>query len=189
MTDFTLSTAFKTDPKRLAFASARYLFVAKMLADMHSVVEVGAGDGVLSEIVQKSVTILQKTDLVPAGPSVCKHDFMAGRLLERHDAIYGLDVLEHVQPALEDIFLGNIARSLKLHGVCIIGMPSWESQPYASPISKAEHVNCKTEDELRKTMQRHFHCVYIFGMHDTTLTTAFGPMCQYRLALCNSPKL
>ncbi len=77
----------------------------------------------------------------------------------------------------------NICASLKPRGTCIIGMPSLESQVYASPHSKAGHVNCKTEPELRALMLRHFQNVYLFGMNDGVLHVGFGPMCHYRLAI------
>jgi len=62
-------------------------------------------------------------------------------------------------------------------------MPSLESQEHASPPSKAGHINCKTEPQLREFMIRHFHNVFLFGMNDETLHTGFGPMAHYRLAL------
>jgi hypothetical protein len=48
------------------------------------------------------------------------------------------------------------------HAKVIIGTPSLESQPHASELSKRHHVNCKTEDGLRETMERHFHSVYMY---------------------------
>ena len=54
----------------------------------------------------------------------------------KQDAIFLLDVLEHIEPSDEDQFLKNISASLSKHGVCILGMPSLESQTYASASSK-----------------------------------------------------
>jgi hypothetical protein len=102
---------------------------------------------------------------------------------EPFDAAYMLDVLEHIKPADEDKALINITRSLHPHGTLIVGTPSAESQVYASPLSKQHHVNCKTEDELRFTLKRHFESVFMFGMNDETLHTGFGPMTHYRLAI------
>ena len=70
------------------------------------------------------------------------------------DAVYALDVLEHIPPEREDWALVNMREHLKLFGKCIIGMPSRESQPYASLLSRQHHVNCKTEDELRAVLTR-----------------------------------
>lgn len=185
--DFTLGPALARDPRRLAFASARYLFCAKMLAGMGLVAEIGAGDGILSAIVAQAVQSLILTDLEPS-EGVQQHDILEAPLRLRVGGIYALDVLEHIAYGQQDRAIRHIVASLVPHGTCIIGMPSLESQRYAVGQSLTEHVGCLTEDDLRDLMRRHFHCVYMFGMHDTTLTTAFGPMCQYRLALCNTPK-
>ena len=58
-------------------------------------------------------------------------------------------------------------------------MPSLESQAHASPQSKAGHVNCKTGEALKRTLERHFHTVFIFSMNDEVVHTGFYPMCHY----------
>jgi len=40
--------------------------------------------------------------------------------------------------------LSNLRASLDSGGVLIIGSPSLESQPHASPLKQAGHINCKT---------------------------------------------
>lgn len=187
MTDFSLATAYARDPKRLAFAAARYKHTACMLHGMAMVAEIGAGDGFLSAIVAQAVQALVLTDLTPC-EGVQQHDILESPLTMKFGAVYALDVLEHIAPAQQDRALRHIVASLVPHGTCIIGMPSWESQIHASPESRKEHVGCLTEDQLRGMMQRHFRCVYLFGMNDETLHTGFGPMCHYRIALCNSSK-
>ena len=67
---------------------------------------------------------------------------------EPFDAIYSLDVLEHIHPEKEDLFISNCVKSLKKDGVLIFGMPSFESQLYASPESKEGHVNCKSGNDF-----------------------------------------
>jgi hypothetical protein len=104
------------------------------------------------------------------------------------DAAYALDVLEHIPPNKERKFLRNISVSLKPdNGIFIVGTPSLESQKYASALSQAHHVNCKTEDGLRETLLKHFTTVFIFAMQDCTLHCGFGAMAHYRLALCVGP--
>lgn len=187
MTDFTLANTMRQDPMHIGFQFARYKFVAKMLAGFENVAEVGAGDGILSVVVARAVGALHVTDIFRA-PGVHRHNMVDGPFADYFDAVYALDVLEHIDPKHEDAFLRNICTSLTAHGTCIIGMPSAESQPFASEGSKAEHVNCKTEPELRETMRRYFRAVYLFGMNDEVLHTGFGPMCHYRFALCNSKR-
>jgi predicted SAM-dependent methyltransferase len=100
------------------------------------------------------------------------------------DAAYALDVLEHIEAADEDRFLANIVRSLVAPGVLIIGMPSLESQPYASEASKAGHVNCKSAPDLRALMHRYFHDVFMFSMNDEVIHTGYHKLAHYLLALC-----
>ena len=181
------SASFGTDPKHLGFVLARYKFVAKMLAGKNHVLEVGCGDTTGARVVRPAVGQLIGVDVKqcedPCIPIIV-HDFLEDPLDDQFDAAYALDVLEHIQPAREIIFLSNLVASIKPGAPVIIGTPSKESQAYASDISRRYHVNCKTEDQLRKTLSEHFANVFLFGMNDETLHTGFGPMCQYRLAVC-----
>jgi hypothetical protein len=63
--------------------------------------------------------------------------------------------------------------SLEPHGIAIVAMPSLESQAYASPISRAGHVNCKTMPELRSFLELHFHNVFVFSMNDEVVHTGY----------------
>jgi 2-polyprenyl-3-methyl-5-hydroxy-6-metoxy-1,4-benzoquinol methylase len=191
------SVAWEEDPKRLAFTFARYKFVSKMLNGMAAVLEVGCGDSMGSWIVAQHVGRLTAIDKdlellasAQAMPNVMLdvHDILDKPYPGPFDGAYALDVVEHIDAQHEDAFMRNICASLTEHGTCIIGMPSLESQMYASGRSKRGHVNCKTEEGLRSLMLRHFNAAYIFGMNDETLHTGFGPMCHYRLAIGNSKK-
>lgn len=179
-----LEMLWRDDPRMLGIRMARYKFVAKMLPACTSVLEIGAGDGLLSRIIATEVGQLTRCDLDPQGEGVIEADATVSLPGRWYDGVFALDVLEHVSSDREDAFLRNIVSVLSTHGTCIIGMPSAESQPYASVVSKAGHVNCKTEAQLRDLLKKYFHNVYLFGMNDETLHTGFGPMCQYRLALC-----
>jgi hypothetical protein len=99
-----------------------------------------------------------------------------------------VDVLEHILPEAEGVFIGNIAKSLTPEGVCLIGSPSLESQVYASPPSVEGHVNCKTAPDLKKLMQRYFHNVFIFSMNDEVVHTGYHKMAHYLFALCAARK-
>ncbi|EKR74217.1 methyltransferase domain protein [Leptospira noguchii str. 2006001870] len=167
----------------------------------NNVVEVGCGDGFCSRIVKQEVQRLTITDFDPLfierfadiqsgkWPIVAKvHDILQGSIEEDFDALYSLDVMEHIIPELEDVYLTNIKRCLIPHGVAIIGMPSLESQQYASPGSKAGHVNCKTGKNFKKSLEKHFTHVFLFSMNDEVVHTGFYPMAHYLLGLCISPK-
>lgn len=183
-----LGFLWETDPRMIGIRLARYKFVAKMLAGARRVLEVGAGDGALSRIVEYVVGTLNRCDLEPQGSGIEQLDLTREAPAGKYDAIYALDVLEHVAAAEQDAFLGNLRSALSPFGTCIIGMPSLESQQYASDISRRGHVNCKTEAALRELMLKHFRNVYLFGMNDETLHTGFGPMCHYRLALATGAR-
>ncbi len=197
-----INQAWRDDPKRLAFTFARYKFVAKMLAGKKSVLEIGCADAFCTRIVQQAVGQVTVTDFDPvfiadvkarmdpkwplAGAFV--HDMLAGAVPGKYDAVYALDVLEHIESRREHEFLRNMAAALTEHGVAIIGMPSLESQSHASPQSKAGHVNCKSGEELKRTLQSHFHNIFMFSMNDEVIHTGFFPMAQYLLAVACEQK-
>jgi 2-polyprenyl-3-methyl-5-hydroxy-6-metoxy-1,4-benzoquinol methylase len=190
------------DPRRLLFSMARYKFVAKMFAGRKSVLEVGCGDAFCAPIVRQTVERLTVADFDESYIADAKArmtdrwafdaiviDLMKDKLPGLYDGIYSLDVLEHIPQQEEDEVIRRIIDALEPHGAVIIGMPSLESQEYASPPSKAGHINCKTEASFRTLMQRHFDNVFIFGMNDEVVHTGYGPMAHYRLALACNPKL
>lgn len=189
------------DPKRLTFLLSRYKFAAKMLAGSGRVLEVGCGDGFATRIVAQEVDSLTAVDFDPVFVEDCRarmdkespfeccvNDLCEAPMPERYDAAYTLDVLEHIDPKNEDDFIGNIHASLTAKGVLIVGTPTLESQEYASPPSKAGHVNCKTEPQLRALLARYFNNVFIFSMNDEVVHTGFYPMAHYLLALCCFPR-
>jgi len=196
------SSRWETDPKTLLFSLARYKFVAKMLRGKSRVLEIGCGDGFQSRIVRQEVQSLTISDFDPAfiedfrarnqgtewETHTLVHDFVVGELNETFDSAYALDVLEHIEPAVEHQFLANVCGSLNRNGVLIIGMPSLESQRYASEQSKIGHINCKTGLDLRATMEQHFENVFCFSMNDEVVHTGFAPMAHYLFALCVSPR-
>jgi 2-polyprenyl-3-methyl-5-hydroxy-6-metoxy-1,4-benzoquinol methylase len=184
------------DPKRLVFTLARYKFVAKMLAGRRNVVEIGCADAFGTRIVQQAVGKITAIDFDPVFIEDVKermnprwsfealvHDILSGPLSGNFDAAYALDVLEHIDVNREDDFLRNVVKSLNLTGIAIVGMPSLESQAYASSYSKAGHVNCKSGDALRRTLERHFHTVFVFSMNDEVVHTGFYPMANYLLGV------
>lgn len=190
------------DPKRLAFTLSRYKFVSKMLVGLDHVLEVGCGDGFGSRIVAQSVGRLTAVDFDPelleSAVSIASgrypiefrsHDMLKGPVEGSFSGLYSMDVLEHIEPGAQELqFLGNLVKPLRPHAVCIIGMPSLESQAYASALSKMGHVNCKAQGELKTTMERYFHNVFMFSMNDEVVHTGYAQMSHYNLALCSSPR-
>jgi 2-polyprenyl-3-methyl-5-hydroxy-6-metoxy-1,4-benzoquinol methylase len=192
---------WQDDPRRLVFTLSRYKFVAKLLAGKKRALEVGCGDAFASRIVKQEVQSLTVLDFDPifvadiqdrADPQwpikSALHDMLSGPYPGTFDAIYSLDVLEHIEQANEVQFVENIIRSLSAHGVLIVGMPSFESQAYASVQSKLGHVNCKTGIGLQALFERYFHNVFLFSMNDEVVHTGFTPMAHYVIAVCTTPR-
>jgi 2-polyprenyl-3-methyl-5-hydroxy-6-metoxy-1,4-benzoquinol methylase len=184
--------AWNDDPKHLLFTLSRYKFVSKMLAGRDHVLEVGCADAWATRIVVQAVKKLTATDFDPVfvddvrqrmDPKwkfhIEQHDLLAGPFPGTYDAAYALDVIEHIQPKDEVVFTGNIAKSLHAHGTLILGCPSLQSQTYASPQSKAGHVNCKTGDSMRALLSQFFHNVFVFSMNDEVVHTGYAPMAHY----------
>jgi 2-polyprenyl-3-methyl-5-hydroxy-6-metoxy-1,4-benzoquinol methylase len=185
------------DPKRLLFTLARYKFVAKMLSGTNSVLEIGCGDGFCSRVVKQEVKALTVSDYDPlfisrfsdhASPNwpitAMVHDILSGPTRQQFDAVYSLDVMEHIESEKEHIYLANIGQSIRQDGVAIIGMPSIESQKFASPGSKAGHVNCLSGNQLKESLSRHFSNVFLFSMNDEMVHTGFAQMAHYLIGLC-----
>jgi 2-polyprenyl-3-methyl-5-hydroxy-6-metoxy-1,4-benzoquinol methylase len=195
------SWAYYDDPKRLAFTLARYKFVAKMLSGCRHVLEAGCGDAFASRIVLQEVGALTAVDfdrrfVADAKARMCRkwrftclqHDLLEGAVAGSFDGVYCLDVLEHIPAKDEQRFLVHMIEPLVAHGVAIVGMPSLQSQAYASAQSRSGHVNCKDQGELRKLMRAFFHNVFMFSMNDEVVHTGFAAMSHYNLALCCGKK-
>jgi 2-polyprenyl-3-methyl-5-hydroxy-6-metoxy-1,4-benzoquinol methylase len=177
-----------------SFVLARYKHVAKLLVGKERVLEIGCADGFGSHIVAQHVGRLTAIDSDPLSIAEAQRGAVAGRdidfvaaefmlypVIQPLDAVYALDVLEHVPPDDEYVFLSKLADAAP---VAVIGTPSLESQAHASELSRAGHVNCKTGPALRKLLARHWRHVFLFSMNDETLHTGFEAMAHYRLALC-----
>ena len=195
------SQAWYDDPKRLTFTLSRYKFVAKMLSGAENVLEVGCADAFATRIVAQEVQALTAIDFDEIfindlrargmGRNPFKsavHNMLEGPYDGAFDGMYAVDVLEHILPQDEDIFLNNMVSSLTDYGVLIIGMPSIESQDYASPLSKEGHVNCKSMPDLKAKMSEYFHNVFCFSMNDEVLHTGYHKMSHYLFTVCCSKR-
>ena len=191
------SMAYESDPVRLVFTLSRYKFVGKMFEGFSNVLEVGAGDGFKSPIVKQfckkltisDIELQNKMDFDKISFTKTKfiiHDFVKKKLNQKFDGIYSLDVLEHIEKNKEKKFIKNICSSLTKNGTLIIGMPSLESQTYASKWSKEGHINCKTKKELKSFLSLYFSNVFMFSMNDEVVHTGYDSMSHYIFAIaCN----
>jgi SAM-dependent methyltransferase len=192
---------WRWNPRRLGFMLARYKFVAQMLKDKGYVAEIGCGDGFGSVVVKEAVRNLWLFDF---DRTWCNHakrlhdkvfhvDITVDPLIVQpatggFDAVYMLDVIEHIHPLEEPKAIGNVIKSLAPGGVFIAGAPALESQAYASDISKAGHVNCRTGERFKRDMEHYFKNVFLFGMNEEVLHVGFPQMCDYLFVLCTEPR-
>lgn len=191
------SGSWHTDPRHLLFSLSRYKFAAKMLSGKERVLEVGCCAGFMASIVLQEVGHVHGVDIDPVFIAeaqqyedasrnfTCQvHDMLQGPLEQKFQAAYCLDVLEHIPLELEHVFLRNVTASLSGAGELVLGMPSLESQQYASAISREGHVNCKSAPELKSLMQQYFRHVFLFSMNDEVVHTGFSPLAHYFFTVC-----
>ena len=167
-----------------------------MLSGKQNVLEIGCGDAFGTRIVQQEVGKFTAIDFDPVFVEDAKdrmvgkwtfdcfmHDMLDGPVPGNFDAVYACDVLEHIDPSQELKFLDHCFETLEVNGCAIIGLPSLESQVYASLQSKIGHVNCKSAPDLKKLMLEYFHNVFIFSMNDEVVHTGYHKMAHYIFAI------
>ena len=195
------SHSLRTDAKHLCFVFSRYKFCAKLLEGKRKVLELGCGDATGLPIVAQAVGLVYATDRDEAIIEENKRrvDFVSNCIFsqfniaekpfpEKLDAVYLLDVVEHLEPELEERVMENITKSLTPSGVCLVGTPNKEASRFASPQSEVGHINLKGYKELRALMQRFFGNVFLFSMNDEVVHTGFYPMAHYLFAMGVGPK-
>ena len=188
------SYVISNDPKRMVFILSRYKFCAKLLQGKTSVLEVGCGDAFGSPIVAQSVERLFCVD--------CESRLIDGnnerlsflKNIEFHtmdminnmpksdttfDAAFSIDVIEHIEPELEEAFITNICKSLKKDGMIIIGTPNIEAERFESEPGASPHINLKNHTSLKQLLDRYFVNSFIFSMNDEVIHTGFYPMAHY----------
>lgn len=101
------------------------------------------------------------------------------------DAVYAIDVIEHIDPSNEDNFMNNIIKCItdREGAVMILGTPNITASAYASERSAVQHCNLKSMKSLRELMEKYFRNVFMFGMNDEVLHTGYDSMCHYIFAM------
>lgn len=180
------------DPKHMAFVLSRYKFCAKMLEGKDLVVEIGCGDGFGIPIMAQAVQRLHCIDWDEKNIKGCKKrlkhlnnvtyecvDLNHSSISLCADAAFSIDVIEHVEPSLEKVFMDNLLHFLKRESVLITGTPNITASPYASPRSAVQHINLKSIKTLKELMQKYYKHLFMFGMNDEVLHTGYSAMCHY----------
>jgi len=190
------SYSLAMDPKHMAFVLARYKFVARMLDGMYKVVEVGCGDGFGIPIVAQAVSHLYCIDWEPALiESINKELITPGWVTNTAvdtcdinvqdvpykgcDAIYTIDVIEHIDPENETIVMERMCGAIHNYGVMIMGTPNKDAGRLSSWVSEVAHINMKSYDTLKELMSKYFYNVFMFGMNDEVVHTGHPGMCHY----------
>ena len=192
------SWMWRSDPKHLTFMLARYKFCSKLLSGKNQVMEVGCGDAFGLPIILQTVKSVHCIDIEPIvideientlekelldRCSFSNIDFTKQSYDQKVDAVYSLDVIEHIPQEKENIFLEHICKSLPDNGICIIGCPNIEASQYANPLSMEGHINLKSAETLKDLMSEYFENVFIFSMNDEVVHTGFYGMAHYLFAL------
>jgi len=180
------------DPKHMAFVLSRYKFCAKMLSGKLKVLEVGCGDGFGIPIVAQSVGELACIDWeirnIEGNKRRLAHlknvTFEVGDIsvkppTEKYDAIFNIDVIEHLEPEYEKRFIENMVLSLIDSGVMIIGTPNETASQYATFRSDHQHINLKNADSLKALLDIYFENSFIFSMNDEVVHLGYYPMAHY----------
>jgi len=192
------SALYARDPKAIAFISSRHKFIGKMIEGKKRVLDIGCGDGfgttIVSQFVKKIIGIDYYQTHINEAKNNFENNFPNIKFLAKNifdidyknyfDAAYSADVLEHIDKKEEADFMRSACKTLKSDGIFIVGMPSIESQKYASAVNKKEHVNCKTGKSLKKFCENFFKSVFLFSMNDEVVHTGFTPMSQYIICIC-----
>ena len=184
------------DPIHLVFALSRYKFVARMLTGKKKVLEIGCGDAFGTPIVAQFVAELTAIDIDPKIIASNKErlgmiknitfqemDFRTKTPLKKFDAAYSIDVIEHIEPELNNLYMQQTVKSLVSDGITLIGTPNKTSEKYASAPSKAYHINLHSHESLKQLTEKYFAQVFMFTMNDEVVQTGFAQMGHYLFAL------
>lgn len=180
------------DPIHMSFVLARYKFVARMLRGKKKVLEIGCGDAPGTPIVAQFVEKVVATDVDDRLLKSNKKRLAAIKNIEflklsicdeipgnDFDAAFSIDVIEHLDRHLNNVFMENTCKSLHVNGICIIGTPNVTANKYASERSRVQHINLFSYGKLRSQLERFFHNVFMFSMNDEVVHTGYGPMAHY----------
>ena len=163
------------DPKRLGFVLSRYKFAgAPILAE--------GGARYLGVDLDEPAIEAARANFGREEVGFQAGDFL-GRDLGSFDSVVSLDVIEHIHREHEGEFLETVRRNVAPDGICVIGTPNVTADTYASPMSKAGHVNLYDAERLTAAVGSAFRVVLSFGMNDETMHTGYAPMAHYLLAV------
>ena len=192
------SAILLSDPKLVLFTLSKYKFAGKILQGRDNILEVGCMDGFGSLLLKSFVSSLTSVDFFSehirqakshinaVNPDIqfLELDFLDSSYQNCFDGLVCFDVLEHIEPSQCNHFLLNIKKALTGAGVAIIGMPSLESQRYASEANRRSHINCMDRKQGLNILSPFFKTILPFSMNDEVVHTGFDQMSHYHIYVC-----
>lgn len=191
-------------PRRMLYTFSYYKFAAKMIGrpvgeTPKRVLDVGCGEGLGTWILAKECGYAKGVDFDEDLIAVANEnwtepciDFTCEDMLamksQPFDAVVNFDVIEHILPEHAGDFLSGMAANMNPFGTAIVGTPNITSQPYASAVTNAGHVNLYDGERLEAEMREHFTQVFMFGANDEVVHTGFLPMAHYLIAVGCRPR-
>lgn len=179
---------------------ARYKFAASMLRATDDVLEAGSGAGLGSIFLAQYAKHVTGIEIKPreyeSARAINRRANVMFKLqsifdydpARRHDAVVSLDVIEHLNEADGDRFVGQLAKLCQPTGLVIIGTPSIHSYPHQGKYSQAAHIKCYDRPELVALMDRYFERTLTFSMNDEVVHTGHPKMAWYYFAIGFMPK-
>jgi 2-polyprenyl-3-methyl-5-hydroxy-6-metoxy-1,4-benzoquinol methylase len=196
-----ISYKLLNDPLHMVFVLSRYKFAARMTAGKKKILEVGCGDAFGTPIIAQYRKRLLAVDIDDRIIQSNKKrlarikniefrtlDFRTNPPREKFDAVISIDVIEHIDNGLNDVFMQNSCRCLFDDGICLVGTPNIAAEKYSSPQSKKYHVNLQSHETLQGLIARYFTNVLMFSMNDEVVHTGFAPMAHYLFGIGIGPK-
>ena len=187
-----ISYSLLHDPIHMAFVLSRYKFISRILTGKNKVLEVGCGDAFGTPIVAQFVKHLTAYEIDPRYVEDNKRRLAQIKNIkyelfnicdqaptEKFDAIYSVDVIEHLDKKLTKYFVENAVKGLATNGVYMVGTPNINANLYASVQSRIQHINLFSHKRLRVLLERYFENVFMFSMNDEVVHTGFAPMAHY----------
>jgi len=199
-TSYYMKYNIKNNFKMFAFTSSKYKFAMKLLADKKSLLEIGCSEGFFIRMFldskEKIVGIdFDEEEISFANSNIRSDnirficcDFLEYRTNEIFESVISFDVIEHIMPDKEDIFMENICSLLDADGIAIIGTPNLDAAvKHQSELSAKWHVNLYSFERLLKLGDKYFHNAFLFSSNDEMIHTGFYPMAHYFILIGISP--
>lgn len=194
------SNFFYNDPKHLLFSLSRYKFVSKIFNKKNTVLEVGCGDCFGSVIVAANVKKYFGIDIeefvikdnitrlkLKKNMNFETLDILKKQFHTKVDAAFSLDVIEHIPFKKEKAYLENIIKSIN-NGPLLIGTPNVYAKKYQSELSNISHINLKSPQTLKESLEPYYKTIINFSMNDEMVHTGFDQMAHYIFALGTDPR-